>query len=80
MMKYPGYIARVGWPIISSYWWIRKYAKHPEKYTMEEKYGRLRKYYYITLDGKKRLESFKNEWKEVISIYNFVMKGVEENA
>lgn len=43
MMKYPGYIARVGWPIISSYWWIRKYAKHPEKYTMEEKYGRLRK-------------------------------------
>ena len=42
--------------------------------------GRLRKYYYITLDGKKRLESFKNEWKEVISIYNFVMKGVGENA
>ena len=42
--------------------------------------GRLRKYYYITLDGRKRLESFKNEWKEVISIYNFVMKGVGENA
>lgn len=42
-MKYPGYIVRVGWPIISSYWWMRKYAKHPEKYTMEEKYNRLRK-------------------------------------
>lgn len=42
--------------------------------------GRLRKYYYITNLGKKRLESFKNEWKEVISIYNFVMKGESENA
>lgn len=37
--------------------------------------GRLRKYYYITKSGKNRLELFKNEWKEVISIYNFVMKG-----
>ncbi len=37
--------------------------------------GRLRKYYYITKFGKERLYSFKNEWKEVISIYNFVMKG-----
>lgn len=38
--------------------------------------GRLRKYYYITKLGKERLELFKNEWKEVISIYDFVMKGV----
>lgn len=37
--------------------------------------GRLRKYYYITELGKSRIESFKKEWKEVISIYNFVMKG-----
>ena len=37
--------------------------------------GRLRKYYYITKLGKSRIESFKKEWKEVISIYNFVMKG-----
>jgi PadR family transcriptional regulator PadR len=37
--------------------------------------GRLRKYYYITEKGKKRLNDFKEEWKEVISIYNFVMKG-----
>ena len=42
--------------------------------------GRLRKYYCITNLGKKRLESFKEEWKEVISIYNFVMKGEEANA
>ncbi len=42
--------------------------------------GRLRKYYHITELGKKRLEAFKKEWKEVISIYNFVMKGEDENA
>ena len=41
--------------------------------------GRLRKYYYITNLGKERLELFKNEWKEVISIYNFVMKGDNVN-
>lgn len=37
--------------------------------------GRLRKYYYITDLGKNRIEDFKEEWKEVVSIYNFVMKG-----
>lgn len=41
--------------------------------------GRLRKYYYITNLGKERLELFKNEWKEVIAIYNFVMKGDNVN-
>ena len=41
--------------------------------------GRLRKYYYITDKGKKRLNDFKEEWKEVISIYDFVMKGVKTN-
>lgn len=41
--------------------------------------GRLRKYYYITDKGKKRLNDFKEEWKEVISIYNFVMKGEKTN-
>lgn len=41
--------------------------------------GRLRKYYYITKAGLKRLEDFKKEWKEVIMIYDFVMKGVGHN-
>lgn len=41
--------------------------------------GRLRKYYYITDLGHKRLEEFKKEWKEVILIYNFVMKGAKNN-
>lgn len=34
--------------------------------------GRLRKYYRITHLGLARLEDFKNEWKEVMSIYQFV--------
>ena len=36
--------------------------------------GRLRKYYHITQSGVQRIEAFKEEWKEVISIYQFVMK------
>lgn len=37
--------------------------------------GRLRKYYHITVEGLKRIETFKNEWKEILSIYRFVTKG-----
>ncbi len=37
--------------------------------------GRLRKYYHITETGHRRLEEFKSEWKEIISIYQFVTKG-----
>ena len=37
--------------------------------------GRLRKYYKITDFGRKRIEEFKEDWREVISIYNFVTKG-----
>ena len=36
--------------------------------------GRLRKYYRITAEGLKRLEEFKAEWKEIVSIYRFVTK------
>lgn len=36
--------------------------------------GRLRKYYHITEAGLRRIEDFKAEWKQVISIYQFVMK------
>ncbi len=36
--------------------------------------GRLRKYYSITNIGRERIEEFKNEWQEIISIYNFVAK------
>ncbi len=36
--------------------------------------GRLRKYYQITTAGLNRIEDFKNEWREVMSIYRFVTK------
>ena len=36
--------------------------------------GRLRKYYHITREGLKRIEDFKDEWKELLSIYRFVTK------
>ncbi len=39
--------------------------------------GRLRKYYRITEEGMRRLENFKNEWKEILSIYRFVTKEDE---
>ena len=40
--------------------------------------GRLRKYYRITRAGLGRIEDFKQEWKEIISIYNFVAKDGEK--
>ena len=36
--------------------------------------GRLRKYYHITHKGLKRIEDFKNEWKELMDIYSFIDK------
>ena len=41
--------------------------------------GRLRKYYHITNAGLGRIEDFKNEWREVMSIYKFVTKEDEIN-
>jgi len=40
--------------------------------------GRLRKYYHITSAGLRRIEDFKEEWQEMLSIYQFVTK--EENV
>ena len=37
--------------------------------------GRLRKYYHITEIGLKRIIDFKNEWKEIMEIYNFIDRG-----
>ena len=41
--------------------------------------GRLRKYYHITKAGLMRIEEFKQEWKEVMSIYQFVMQGERDD-
>ena len=40
--------------------------------------GRLRKYYRITEQGRRRIEEFRQEWNEILSIYRFVTKGDEE--
>lgn len=40
--------------------------------------GRLRKYYRITDAGLSRIRAFKEEWREVMSIYSFVTKGDTE--
>ena len=39
--------------------------------------GRLRKYYHITPQGLSRIQDFKEEWKEMLSIYQFVVKEEE---
>ncbi len=36
--------------------------------------GRLRKYYSITTLGLARIETFKEEWAELLSIYRFIAK------
>lgn len=40
----------------------------------EEFNSRLRKYYHITEIGLKRLDDFVDDWKEVMLIYQFVVK------
>ncbi len=41
--------------------------------------GRLRKYYHITNEGLKRIEDFKCDWNEILSIYKFVVKEDSPN-
>lgn len=36
--------------------------------------GRLRKYYHITKLGLDRIDAFKSEWKEIVSIYKFIAR------
>ena len=37
--------------------------------------SRLRKYYKITDAGKKKIDDFIDEWKEVMAVYNFITAG-----
>lgn len=41
--------------------------------------GRLRKYYKITDAGLVRIKEFMEEWKEIMSIYQFVVKEDDSN-
>ena len=40
--------------------------------------GRLRKYHSITDTGRERLDEFRREWREVVSIYRFITKEDED--
>lgn len=44
----------------------------------EEHEGRLRKYYRITDKGLNRIEEFRNDFREILSIYQFITR--EETA
>ena len=41
--------------------------------------GRLRKYYCITETGRRRIESFKEEWKEAMGVYKFIAGKGNDN-
>lgn len=41
--------------------------------------GRLRKYYHITNEGLRRIEEFKDEWNEILSIYQFITREDDSN-
>ncbi|MCR5596286.1 MAG: PadR family transcriptional regulator [Lachnospiraceae bacterium] len=41
--------------------------------------GRLRKYYEITDTGIKKLNDFREEWREIMAIYEFVTREDEGN-
>ena len=41
--------------------------------------GRVRKYYRITEKGIEKINGFKNEWQEVMLIYNFVTREDDGN-
>ena len=42
--------------------------------------GRLRKYYHITHAGLDRLDAFREEWREVMTVYQFVIREDTEDA
>lgn len=49
-----------------------------EVYSVEYS-SRLRKYYKITKEGIQRLMDFKNEWKQITAIYEFIVLEHHEN-
>ena len=60
----------------STLYTILKRLENAEMLTVRtsEHGGRLRKYYHITSAGLARLAEFKEEWREVMAIYQFVMR------
>lgn len=60
----------------STLYTILKRLENAEMLTVRtaEHGGRLRKYYRITPAGRQRIGDFKEEWKEILAIYQFVTK------
>ena len=46
--------------------------------TMEHE-GRLRKYYHITGAGLKRIDEFRDDWKQIMAVYRFITKEDKSN-
>ena len=38
--------------------------------------GRIRKYYHITKNGLKRIDDFRNEWRELMNVYSFIAEDL----
>ena len=43
----------------------------------QEHNGRLRKYYSITAAGLKKIDDFAQEWKQMMELYDYVVREVE---
>ncbi|MBQ6808951.1 MAG: PadR family transcriptional regulator [Firmicutes bacterium] len=43
-------------------------------YSVEHK-GRLRKFYRISAHGQERIEAFLENWKEIMTVYEFIREG-----
>ncbi|MCR4621364.1 MAG: PadR family transcriptional regulator [Clostridiales bacterium] len=41
--------------------------------------GRLRKYYHITPAGIQRIEEFRRDWEEILTVYRFVVREERPN-
>ena len=65
----------------STLYTILKRLEQQEMLTVKsaEHDGRLRKYYHITGTGLKRIRDFREEWKEIMAIYQFVTKEDEHH-
>ncbi len=42
--------------------------------TSAEHNGRLRKYYSITPEGRRRIQEFLHDWQDIMKIYSFIAK------
>ena len=64
----------------STLYTILKRLENAEMLTVRtsEHNGRLRKYYQITSVGLRRIEDFREEWREIMLIYQFVTKEDKE--